>query len=489
MKNEKIILLIILAVFVFLPITADARSGCCSWHGGVCGCSCCDGTPLSATCAPYYPWCSGGSSYSSPSYSSPSYSTPSCPSNSSYSYLSKSCKCNSGYVANTGGSGCISGNSYCRDKYGWNSSYNSLNSNCECNYGYILSGGKCISNDDYCEDLYGWNSSYNILYDNCKCDYGYELKYGSCTKKVDTSYQYSDIDYDKISELLKEYKTESNCPINSSVGSDDKCYCNDGYKINSNKDGCVRILCSTHSKLIGNECICDEGYIKNGLFCITHTENCKKSFGDNVVGVQDDSDSSCYCSDGYEWNHDKTNCVKISCQIKYGLYSVLKNNQCVCLDGYILSGGKCISEENKIDNFIKKEKELIKEIDLKLSERLKGKILLQVEKNGEAWYVSPKDRKRYYMANGEEAYNIMRDLGVGITNKDLENLLLENEMAKKHSGKIFLKVEDMGQAYYIDFDGSAYYLKNGDEAYNIMRDLGMGITNSDIRKIEMSDIL
>ena len=62
-------------------------------------------------------------------------------------------------------------------------------------------------------------------------------------------------------------------------------------------------------------------------------------------------------------------------------------------------------------------------------------------------------------------------------------------MAKKQSGKIFLKVEDMGQAYYIDFDGSAYYLKNGDEAYNIMRDLGMGITNSDIRKIEMSDIL
>ncbi len=35
----------------------DARSGCCSHHGGVCGCGCCDGTPLSATCAPYYPQC------------------------------------------------------------------------------------------------------------------------------------------------------------------------------------------------------------------------------------------------------------------------------------------------------------------------------------------------------------------------------------------------------------------------------------------------
>jgi len=38
-----------------------ARSGCCSHHGGVCGCGCCDGKSLSATCAPYYPNCSSHS--------------------------------------------------------------------------------------------------------------------------------------------------------------------------------------------------------------------------------------------------------------------------------------------------------------------------------------------------------------------------------------------------------------------------------------------
>ena len=27
-----------------LPILAQAQSGCCSSHGGVCGCACCDGT-------------------------------------------------------------------------------------------------------------------------------------------------------------------------------------------------------------------------------------------------------------------------------------------------------------------------------------------------------------------------------------------------------------------------------------------------------------
>ena len=61
MKNPIKIIFIILIVFCFsfiLSQVTEARSGCCSSHGGVCGCRCCDGTPLSATCAPYYPGCS-----------------------------------------------------------------------------------------------------------------------------------------------------------------------------------------------------------------------------------------------------------------------------------------------------------------------------------------------------------------------------------------------------------------------------------------------
>lgn len=57
---KKILLGLSIAVFfVFLSTSAvDARSGCCSHHGGVCGCRCCDGSSLSATCSPYYPSCS-----------------------------------------------------------------------------------------------------------------------------------------------------------------------------------------------------------------------------------------------------------------------------------------------------------------------------------------------------------------------------------------------------------------------------------------------
>lgn len=69
LRGRKIICILttaILAVFLFInPVFA--RRGCCSWHGGVCtytcpdgvnlGYYCCDGSPLSAKCAPYYPKC------------------------------------------------------------------------------------------------------------------------------------------------------------------------------------------------------------------------------------------------------------------------------------------------------------------------------------------------------------------------------------------------------------------------------------------------
>lgn len=122
-----------------------------------------------------------------------------------------------------------------------------------------------------------------------------------------------------------------------------------------------------------------------------------------------------------------------------------------------------------------------------LSSKLKGRILLQVESKGEAWYVNPKDSRRYYMANGAEAYSIMRDLGVGVTNKDLEKIKADKIFAKKQQGKIFLQVESKGEAYYIDNNGVAHYLKDGPAAYGVMRQLGLGIKTSDLIKIILAD--
>lgn len=51
-----------------------------------------------------------------------------------------------------------------------------------------------------------------------------------------------------------------------------------------------------------------------------------------------------------------------------------------------------------------------------LVDRLKGRIVLQTEGVGQAWYINPGDGKRYYLADGEAAYQIMRQLSLGITN-------------------------------------------------------------------------
>jgi len=60
--------------------------------------------------------------------------------------------------------------------------------------------------------------------------------------------------------------------------------------------------------------------------------------------------------------------------------------------------------------------------DQKLITRLKGQILLQADSKGEAWYVNPKDGKRYYMKDGETAFAMLRKFGLGIKTSDLEKI-------------------------------------------------------------------
>lgn len=175
--------------------------------------------------------------------------------------------------------------------------------------------------------------------------------------------------------------------------------------------------------------------------------DCKSSYGEGSRYFQPGVE--CYCINNFEWNASKTQCVAV----------------------------------NTSKNTSKEKTAPVQKIDAQLTKKLLGRILLQVESHGEAWYLNPKDSKRYYMANGDEAYNIMRNLGVGITNKDLDKIQKNNKSAIKYSGKIFLQVESRGEAYYVDFTGNLHYLKNGSEAYNIMRNLGLGITNKDLDKI------
>lgn len=138
-------------------------------------------------------------------------------------------------------------------------------------------------------------------------------------------------------------------------------------------------------------------------------------------------------------------------------------------------------------------------LDHKLADRLQGRILLQVQNHGEAWYIRSNDSKRYYMKDGEVAYNMMRYFSLGITDTDLKSIpsvsstdemnnsttiCTSNALADRLKGEILLQVEQHGEAWYIDpVKCRSIYLKDGAAAYGIMRYLGLGIVNTDLQKI------
>ncbi|MCD4705921.1 hypothetical protein K8R61_02470 [bacterium] len=48
--------------------------------------------------------------------------------------------------------------------------------------------------------------------------------------------------------------------------------------------------------------------------------------------------------------------------------------------------------------------------------------MLQVESNGEAYHIYSKDKKAYYLGRPADAFSVMRDLGLGITNDNVRKI-------------------------------------------------------------------
>lgn len=115
-----------------------------------------------------------------------------------------------------------------------------------------------------------------------------------------------------------------------------------------------------------------------------------------------------------------------------------------------------------------------------------GYILLQVEKNGEAWYVYPTDGNRYYLGRPTDAFLAMQKLALGAKHDYLTNTRI---FPARLSGLILLDVDGNGEAYYIyPRDKKKYYLGRPADAFRIMRELGQGISNAGLVNIPIGDI-
>ncbi len=131
-----------------------------------------------------------------------------------------------------------------------------------------------------------------------------------------------------------------------------------------------------------------------------------------------------------------------------------------------------------------------------LATRLSGRILLQVESHGEAWYVNPVNDERYFLGSPDDAWNLMRSLALGISDSDLNQIPLAGSapwstpMAHRLAGRILLQVEGHGEAWYVDpVEEQRVYLGRPSDAFALMRTFGLGITNMDLAKVPVASVL
>ena len=120
--------------------------------------------------------------------------------------------------------------------------------------------------------------------------------------------------------------------------------------------------------------------------------------------------------------------------------------------------------------------------EVSLSQILHGRILLQVEAKGEAWYLSPGNNQLYFLGRPADAFAIMKKLALGAKHDLIADTII---FPDRLLGQILLDVERNGEAYYIyPGDKHKYFLGRPTDAFGIMRNLGLGISNNNLLKLK-----
>lgn len=136
------------------------------------------------------------------------------------------------------------------------------------------------------------------------------------------------------------------------------------------------------------------------------------------------------------------------------------------------------------------KKNYIKVYNSDILNNLRGRIIIKTEDLGRAFYIHPTLNKMFSLGSPEEAFAVMRSQGVGISNGDLtkfiengktnENVFIVDDFLNEHAGKIFLQIEEHGEAWYVNPENKErYFLGRPSDAFKIMRELGLGINNHD----------
>jgi hypothetical protein len=180
--------------------------------------------------------------------------------------------------------------------------------------------------------------------------------------------------------------------------------------------------------------------------------------------------------------------------------------------------------------------------NLGMFEKLKGRIIMRANAGGEAYYVDPGKKMRFFLGRPADAFKVMREQGIWISNGSLASIQvglikqdgadtdkdgladmledaigtdklkgdtdgdghkdkdeissgyspvikgkkenIDNKFSASQAGKILLQVEGRGEAWFVDpKDNKRYFLGRPADAFAAMRALGLGINEADFGKL------
>jgi hypothetical protein len=125
-------------------------------------------------------------------------------------------------------------------------------------------------------------------------------------------------------------------------------------------------------------------------------------------------------------------------------------------------------------------------ISRNLSREFSGRILLQANENGQAWYVNPTDGRRYSLGSPSSAFNLMSNVAVGVSNADFESF--EGQAPSNLSGRFVIKPEDNGELYYVNpTNRQLTFIDGPSGALGLMSSTGIGISNNDLSRISAAN--
>lgn len=112
-----------------------------------------------------------------------------------------------------------------------------------------------------------------------------------------------------------------------------------------------------------------------------------------------------------------------------------------------------------------------------LLERVSGKILLQVMDQGQAWYVYPQDQKRYLLSI--DGFETVKKLAVKVGGQIDEKSLVG----------YFITADEKTYYYFNPADFKKYSFSDFAGLLNVIRTVGVGAYNRDLKAIEVGEAL